>query len=185
MTILSTDLRALRRRGYNGKYLSWLNVPHLTISTSLVDRILNQQKVERTRAEAARVQLERERKEAQEADRRSMADTSGQHNGNPPAYPSEKGATTGGPTPAVPPIALDAQHQHQHQHQSKANSRQSVLGTLNTFRERFSKTISDRGNEQEGRSLLGLPESGSSTGHHTPRPPTPSGQITSQDSIGR
>ncbi|KAG8709370.1 hypothetical protein FRC08_018378 [Ceratobasidium sp. 394] len=132
MTILSTDLRALKRRGYN------------------VDRILNQQKVERKRAEAARAQLERERKEAQEAESRS---------------------------PILAPPVVNPQ--------PEGNSRQSVLGTFNNFRQKIGMATGDKGNEPEKKALLNPSESGTrpSSSVHTPRAPSPSSQITSQDHI--
>lgn len=173
MTILSTDLRALRRRGYNGRCLHSPTERDLDLNTLVVDRILNQQKVERVRAEAARVQLERERKEAQETETRSLAGTSSQPGIEPPPYTPEKGMVANRPTPA--PIAAESQ--------LKANSRQSVLETFNTFRQRFGNTVGNQGSQPETKSLLGPPQGGQSPGH-SPRPSSPSGQITSQDSIG-
>ncbi|KAG8743102.1 hypothetical protein FRC10_000402 [Ceratobasidium sp. 414] len=156
MTILSTDLRALKRRGYN------------------VDRILNQQKVERVRAVAARAQLERERKEAQEAESRSLVAVAGQKAIQPPPVP-EKGALVDKPTPA-PPIVNP---------QPKGSSRQSVLGTFNNFRQRIGIAPGDRGSEAEKKALLSPSENTTrpSSSIHTPRAPSPSGQITSQDDI--
>jgi hypothetical protein len=59
MTILSTDLKALKRRGYNGApattfYLR--QVADLSAIYQLVDRILRQQKAEREAAEKARAE---------------------------------------------------------------------------------------------------------------------------------
>ncbi|KAG6829550.1 hypothetical protein H0H92_004219 [Tricholoma furcatifolium] len=52
MTILSTDLKALKRRGYNGRWDQ--NSGILSVLTSLVvDRILRQQKIEKAKLESA------------------------------------------------------------------------------------------------------------------------------------
>ena len=155
MTILSTDLRALKRRGYN------------------VDRILNQQKAERVRAEAARVQQERERKEAQDAEVRAAATAAKQKEAEPPTPITEKGAMVHQPTPAS--SIVDPQ--------PGGNPRNSVFGTFNNFRQKLTRGvgINDRGSETK--SLLGLPGESSSSSALTPRPPTPSGQVTSQNEI--
>jgi hypothetical protein len=143
---------------------------------SLVDRILNQQKVERVRAEAARLQLERERKEAQEAESRALATTAKQKAIEPPPI-SEKGSMVHQPTP-TPPVVVP---------QPKENPRQSVLGTFNNFRQKLVRGsgISERGNESETKSLLGPPGDGGSALTPSPRVPSPSGQVTSQDNIGK
>ncbi|KAG8731231.1 hypothetical protein FRC11_004681, partial [Ceratobasidium sp. 423] len=184
MTILSTDLRALKR----------------------LDRILNQQKVERARAEAARVQLERERrearekeaKEAKEAEARAAAaavtttaatttaattkttSTSTTATAPKPIEPSpipEKGALVHQPTPV--PSAAGAL--------PKGNQRQSMMGTFNNFRHKLvgGGGAGDRNSILEPKSLLG-PPSGSGPGPFSalvPRAPSPSGQVTSQQSI--
>ncbi|KAG9078227.1 hypothetical protein FS749_009799, partial [Ceratobasidium sp. UAMH 11750] len=157
MTILSTDLRALKRRGYN------------------VDRILNQQKVERKRAEAARAQLERERKEAQEAESRSLVAAAGQKVvQSPPPLPEKR---TSLDRPILAPPVVNPQ--------PKGNSRQSVLGTFNNFRQKIGMATGDKGNEPEKKALLSPSENATrpSSSVHTPRAPSPSGQITSQDHI--
>jgi hypothetical protein len=59
MTILSTDLKALKRRGYNGApatIICHLQVANLLVTHRLVDRILRQQKAEREAAEKARAE---------------------------------------------------------------------------------------------------------------------------------
>ncbi|KAG8744390.1 hypothetical protein FRC12_014812 [Ceratobasidium sp. 428] len=157
MTILSTDLRALKRRGYN------------------VDRILNQQKAERMRAEAACTQLERERKEAQEAESRSTVAATGQKAIQPPPSISEKDLSVYNPTPA--PATVNPH--------PKGNSRQSVLGTFNNFRQKIGMPVGDRGSGLETKALLGAPGNSTqpSTSTPTPRAPSPSGQVTSQDNI--
>ncbi|KAF8752076.1 hypothetical protein RHS01_07718 [Rhizoctonia solani] len=158
MTILSTDLRALKRRGYN------------------VDRILNQQKVERARAEAARLQLERERKEAREAEVRaaSVAAAGAANPTSPPSIP-EKGSLVHQPTPV--PIAAGLP--------PKGNQRQSIMGTFNNFRNKITGGAGggDRNSMHETKSLLGPPEGSGPSSALTPRAPSPSGQVTSQDSI--
>lgn len=53
MTILSTDLKALKRRGYNGASLILLFISLRWLTCLLVDRILRQQKAEREAAEKA------------------------------------------------------------------------------------------------------------------------------------
>lgn len=53
MTILSTDLRSLKRRGYNGKNLRFISASKIA-DFNAVDRILKQQKAERQAAEDAR-----------------------------------------------------------------------------------------------------------------------------------
>lgn len=62
MTILSTDLRALKRRGYNGEHESSNHNLTCTLSSfghHIVDRILRQQKADRAAAEdAARANAE-------------------------------------------------------------------------------------------------------------------------------
>ncbi|KAJ1300947.1 hypothetical protein OPQ81_003373 [Rhizoctonia solani] len=158
MTILSTDLRALKRRGYN------------------VDRILNQQKAERARAEAARLQMERERKEAREAEAREAATAA-----TSPVTPKsvdplpEKEALVHQPNP-VPLQAGPA---------TKGNQRQSIMGTFNNFRHKLvgGGGASDRNSMHETKSLLGPPEGSGPSSALVPRAPTPSGQVTSQDSI--
>ncbi|KAG9080781.1 hypothetical protein FRC06_006170, partial [Ceratobasidium sp. 370] len=152
MTILSTDLRALKRRGYN------------------VDRILNQHKVERMRAEAARAQLERERKEAREAESNSLVAVAGQKATQSPPPVSEKRTSLDKPTLAPPVVNL----------QPKGNSRQSVFGAL---RQRIGMATGDRGSEPEKKALLSPSTTQPSSSAHTPRAPSPSGQITSQDDI--
>ncbi|KAF8688692.1 hypothetical protein RHS03_09437, partial [Rhizoctonia solani] len=158
MTILSTDLRALKRRGYN------------------VDRILNQQKVERARAEAARLQLERERKEAMEAEVRaaSVAAAGAANPTSPPSIP-EKGSLVHQPSPV--PIAAGLP--------PKGNQRQSIMGTFNNFRNKITGGAGggDRNSMHETKSLLGPPEGSGPSSALTPRAPSPSGQVTSQDSI--
>ncbi|CAE7228758.1 unnamed protein product [Rhizoctonia solani] len=160
MTILSTDLRALKRRGYN------------------VDRILNQQKVERARAEAARVQQERERKEAREAEARAVAAAAKDANTpkpiDPPSIP-EKGPLVHQPTPV--PVATGQI--------PKGNQRQSIMGTFNNFRHKLvgGNGAGDRNSTHETKSLLGPPGGSGSSSANVPRAPTPSGQVTSQDSI--
>ncbi|QRW13174.1 hypothetical protein RhiLY_12173 [Ceratobasidium sp. AG-Ba] len=158
MTILSTDLRALKRRGYN------------------VDRILNQQKVERIRAEAARAQLERERKEAQAAEARAVVAAAGQQAIEPPPALSEKGTVANKPSSATP--IMESQPKGN-------NSRQSVFGTFSNIRQRLGKSIADRGSEPETKALLGPSDASthSSLATNTPRAPSPSGQVTSQENI--
>src|SRR6267154_4526693 len=59
MTILSTDLKALKRRGYNGAPATTFflhQVADLFAIYQLVDRILRQQKAERDAAEKARTE---------------------------------------------------------------------------------------------------------------------------------
>ncbi len=59
MTILSTDLKALKRRGYNGAPAITFHLPQvadLCVIHQLVDRILRQQKAEREAAEKARAE---------------------------------------------------------------------------------------------------------------------------------
>ncbi len=59
MTILSTDLKALKRRGYNGApatIFCHLQVANLLVIHRLVNRILRQQKAEREAAEKARAE---------------------------------------------------------------------------------------------------------------------------------
>ncbi|CAE6464621.1 unnamed protein product [Rhizoctonia solani] len=158
MTILSTDLRALKRRGYN------------------VDRILNQQKVERARAEAARLQLERERKEAREAEAHAAkAAATGVTNPSGAPSTSEKGALVHQPTPV--PIAAGLP--------PKGNQRQSIMGTFNNFRNKITggAGAGDRSSMHETKSLLGPPEGSGPSSTLVPRAPSPSGQVTSQDSI--
>ena len=56
MTILSTDLKALKRRGYNGASATAFYLPQVSdlfVIHQLVDRILRQQKAEREAAEKA------------------------------------------------------------------------------------------------------------------------------------
>jgi hypothetical protein len=138
-----------------------------------VDRILNQQKVERVRAEAARSQLERERKEAQQSEKRSMVTSAGQQTMQPPPPVPEKGPLVNRPPPTSSIM----------EPQPKGNSRQSVLGTLSSFRQKMAGSTVGRSNDHETQSLLGPPEAGGSS-VHAPRAPSPSGQITSQDNIG-
>ncbi|CAE6531048.1 unnamed protein product [Rhizoctonia solani] len=160
MTILSTDLRALKRRGYN------------------VDRILNQQKVERARAEAARLQQERERKEAREAEARAAVAAAKAATApkpiDPPSVP-EKGPMIHQPTPV--PVATGLP--------PKGNQRQSIMGTLNNFRHRLGggNGAGDRNSMHETKSLLGPPDGSGSSSALVPRVPSPSGQVTSQDTI--
>ncbi|KAH7337817.1 hypothetical protein B0J17DRAFT_664321 [Rhizoctonia solani] len=161
MTILSTDLRALKRRGYN------------------VDRILNQQKIERNRAEAARLQQERERKQAREAEAKEAearaATTVATPNPTDPPPITEKGAMAHQPTPV--PLAPGVG--------SKGNQRQSIMGTFNNFRHKLvgGAGATDRNSMHETKSLLGPPEGSGPSSALVPRAPSPSGQVTSQNNI--
>ena len=59
MTILSTDLKALRRRGYNGEFLRIFMLLPVNVKRCLqVDRILKQQQAEREALERARKEQE-------------------------------------------------------------------------------------------------------------------------------
>lgn len=61
MTILSTDLRALKRRGYNGKLSTIMQrTSHSHYFISLVDRILKKQRADREAAERVRQEQARE-----------------------------------------------------------------------------------------------------------------------------
>lgn len=140
-----------------------------------MDRILHQQKVERARAEAARLQLERERKEAQETEARELV-AAAKNNAIEPVHVPEKGGLINQVTPRPPVVDVQPK-----------GSRQSVLGSFNSFRQKFTRAAGggDRGNESETKSLLSPPGDNRSPLTPIPRAPSPSGQVTSQESIGK
>lgn len=97
MTILSTDLRSLRRRGFNGMTASFGLLWQFLLTISAVDRILNQQKAER---EAKRREAEKEAEKRVAERQLQLQEQAKQTNNLPPSLPvSPRPSITLEPTP--------------------------------------------------------------------------------------
>jgi len=94
MTILSTDLRSLKRRGYNGNELPTSSFVLITMFFLPVERILRQQEEARFAVEAERLQKEK-----------ALADQVAAMPVFPPTTEPEKSTTGSGASPQIPTSA--------------------------------------------------------------------------------
>ncbi len=118
-TILSTDLRSLRRRGYNGKSLKYQ--PAIITHSSTVDRVIRHQKAQRA---------------AQEAEAQRQADQAKERQGGNEKLPGAFDDSATPPPFSSAPVAAPPAYQQEPPVQEKDDS---LFGRLRRLSKRPSK----------------------------------------------